>query len=280
MMLVKSANDIAVAVAETVGGSEAGFVAMMNQEAARLGMTSTRYINPNGLPGEGQWTNARDLAVLARAVWLEFPEYRPLFGIPAIQAGKRVLRSPNTLLERYQGANGMKTGFICASGYNVVASASRGGQTMIAVVLGERTAMSRAETAAELLNRGFATWQVVARARQTLDTFSPARRLSAAPADIRDLVCGKGHGGESEDGDISATTTANSALGPRVVTMAPVKVFTGGADPAPRRVADVPLPRPRPRLEATADVAPAFAPAGPVAVDPLDLMAPLPRARP
>ncbi|MBN9010384.1 MAG: D-alanyl-D-alanine carboxypeptidase, partial [Rhizobiales bacterium] len=103
MVLVHSANDIAVALAEAVGGSEARFVAEMNAEARRLGMASTHYDNPNGLPSPGQLTNARDLAVLARAVWTDFPQYRAYFGIPAIKAGRKVLRSENSLLLRYPG---------------------------------------------------------------------------------------------------------------------------------------------------------------------------------
>src|SRR5690606_991652 len=157
MMIVKSANDIATAGAETVGGSEAGFVAMMNAEAERLGMTSTHFDNPNGLPDLQHVSTARDLAVLGRAVWTDFPEYREYFGIPAIKTGKHVLRSQNKLLEQYRGTTGMKTGFICASGYNMVASARRGGRTLIAVVLGATSSNARNETAARLLDQGFAT---------------------------------------------------------------------------------------------------------------------------
>jgi D-alanyl-D-alanine carboxypeptidase len=127
MMIVRSANDITVAIAETVGGSEQKFIERMNSEAGRLGMASTRYHNPNGLPDERQVTTARDMAVLARALWLEFPEYREYFKIPAIKVGRKVLRSHNKLLEHFNGANGMKTGFICASGFNIVASATRSG---------------------------------------------------------------------------------------------------------------------------------------------------------
>ncbi len=156
MMLVKSANDIAMAVAETVGGSQAKFVARMNAEAARLGMASTHYDNPNGLPDNGQLTTARDLAVLASAILADFPEYASYFEIPAIKAGKRVLRSQNKLLEHYRGTTGMKTGFICASGYNIVASARRNGRTLVAVVLGAPSASDRNELAARLLDRGFA----------------------------------------------------------------------------------------------------------------------------
>ena len=92
MMIVHSANDIAVALAEGVAGSEEKFVSRMNAEARRLGMTQTRFANPHGLPDSGQITSARDLAILAREMLNEFPEYREYLDIPAIRVGKRVLR--------------------------------------------------------------------------------------------------------------------------------------------------------------------------------------------
>jgi D-alanyl-D-alanine carboxypeptidase len=155
MMMVKSANDIAVAVAETVGGSVPGFAERMNSEAKRLGMMRSQFINPHGLPEPRQITSARDMAVLARALLDEFPEQRGFLNIHAIQFGKTVMRTYNPLLEQYQGATGMKTGFICASGYNLVASAQRGGRELIAVVFGAYGGAARAEQAARLLNAGF-----------------------------------------------------------------------------------------------------------------------------
>lgn len=244
MLIVKSANDIAVALGEAVGGSEAGFVDLMNQEAARLGLTATRFVNPNGLPAPGQHTSARDLAVLGRAIWREFPEFRPLFGIPAIRSGRKVLPSPNMLLERYQGANGMKTGFICSSGYNVVATATRNGRTMMAVVLGESSSLERAEAAAGLLNRGFSNWALLPQMRQTLDTFQRASTRSTT-ADLRETVCRRHQRGETDDGDAAATAASSSALGPRVALMDPVPVFTGGAVSTEPAV-DIPLPRAKP----------------------------------
>jgi D-alanyl-D-alanine carboxypeptidase len=155
MMMVKSANDIAVAVAETVGGSEAGFADRMNLEAQRLGMTRSHFVNPHGLPQRRQITTARDMAVVARALLTDFPQHRSLLNIHAIQFGKTVMRTYNPLLERYPGATGMKTGFICASGYNLVASAQRGGRELVAVVFGEYGGQARAEHAARLLNDAF-----------------------------------------------------------------------------------------------------------------------------
>jgi D-alanyl-D-alanine carboxypeptidase len=266
MMLVKSANDIAVAVAETVGGSEAKFAVRMNAAAAKLGMASTHYDNANGLPDGGQLTTARDLAVLARALLTEFPEYRDYFGIPAIKAGKKILRSQNVLLERYRGTIGMKTGFICASGYNIVASARRGGRTLVAVVLGAASPDERNETAARLLDEGFANWFVGA--KPDLASFQASRSM-ADPVNLHDLICGKHDHQDASEEEASDETASGdapvikSALGPRFVLMDPVPVYTGRADPDPNAkpskpkvaAANVPLPHLRPRA---ADAAAAY----------------------
>ena len=226
MMMVKSANDIAVAIAETVGGSEAAFVAAMNREAARLGMAGTHFVNPNGLPDDANLTTARDLAVLARAIWMDFPEQRPLFMIPAIVAGKRVLRSQNALLEHYRGANGMKTGFVCASGYNMVASATRFGRTLIVAVVGATSSRERAETAAALLNQGFGNWFTANRPMLAAYKAAPAGQ---PVANLREVVCGKRVKPE-EDEAMLAGMAPTSALEPRFEVMAPVPVYTGRAD--------------------------------------------------
>src|SRR6516165_9418011 len=155
MLMVRSANDIAVTIAEGVGGSIEGFADMMNANARRLGMTQSNFVNPNGLPEENHVTSARDLGILARALILEFPEADSYWHIHSIRYGNRVMHNYNTLLDRYPGADGMKTGFICASGYNLVASATRDGHRLIAVVLGAWGGGVRAQQAADLLERGF-----------------------------------------------------------------------------------------------------------------------------
>jgi len=101
MMMVKSANDMAVVLAEGVGGSIDGFSALMNQNAQRLGMTQTSYVNPNGLPADGQITSARDLAILARAIIHDLPEYEYFYHIPAIRFGRKVTNNFNHLIGRY-----------------------------------------------------------------------------------------------------------------------------------------------------------------------------------
>ena len=249
MLMVKSANDMAVAIAEGVGGSIEGFADMMNANARRLGMTESHFVNPNGLPAENHVTSARDLGILARALILEFPEDDSYWHIHAIQYGNRVLHNYNSLLDRYPGADGMKTGFICASGYNVVASATRNGRRLIAIVLGAYSGAVRAQKAAQLLENGFnsggLSW--LTPSLGTVDQLAP---MDAQPPNLRDEMCG-GHRRKppSEDNDeeqqtatgdtgsaqgfmLSALRPANGkfVLGPPVETEAPVKVFTGPAD--------------------------------------------------
>lgn len=235
MMIVKSANDIAVAIAETVGGSEAGFIERMNAEARRIGMNSSQFRNPNGLPDDGQVTTARDLAVLARAIWSEFPQYRHYFSITAIKAGKRVLRNYNTLLDRYRGSNGMKTGFICNSGFNIVASATRDGKTLIAVVLGADSSKERAEIAAGLLDKAFRPGLTLAR-RPDLAAFANASTVGEA-VNMRSQVCAKRNKNEGEDDAVLAGLGLNkggsSLEEKRFFVMEPVTVSTLYVPPQP-----------------------------------------------
>lgn len=154
-LIIKSANDVAVMLAEAVGGSQPEFVASMNQTAQRLGMTRTTYVNPNGLPAPLQVTTARDLAKLARAAYNDFPEFAPYWSMFDARIGKIFIGTHNGLLHSFDGADGMKTGFICDSGFNVVASATRDGRRLMAVVLGEQTGRDRTIRAANLLEHGF-----------------------------------------------------------------------------------------------------------------------------
>jgi D-alanyl-D-alanine carboxypeptidase len=157
-LIVKSANDVAIMLAEAIGGSEEAFVKQMNDAARRFGMTRTHFVNPSGLPASDQVTTARDLARLARAVLRDFPEYAHLWAMADMQIGRRRLRTHNGLLRTYEGADGLKTGFICDSGFNVVASASRDGRRLVAVVLGEVSGRDRNVRAASLLEHGFETY--------------------------------------------------------------------------------------------------------------------------
>ncbi|HEX7072697.1 MAG TPA: D-alanyl-D-alanine carboxypeptidase family protein [Hyphomicrobiaceae bacterium] len=194
-LVVKSANDVAIMLAEAVGGSEPAFVERMNATALRLGMTNTHFVNANGLPAAGQATTARDLAKLAMAVTRDFPDYRYLWGLAEFRIGKRRIATHNNLLKTYDGADGLKTGFICDSGYNIVASATRDGRQLMAVVLGEPSSQERAQRASNLLDHGFATydWKVLF-GTTTLDTL-PVSENPRPLTSVRDTVtswsCGR-----------------------------------------------------------------------------------------
>ena len=251
MLMVKSANDVAVTIAEGVGGSIEGFADMMNANARRLGMSQSNFVNPNGLPAENHVTSARDLGILARALIREFPEDDAYWHISAIRYGNRVMRNYNSLIDRYPGADGMKTGFICASGYNVVASATRNGRRLIAIVLGAYSGAVRSQKAAQLLERGFnsggLTW--LTPSLGTVDALAP---IDAQPPNLREEMCG-GHrrkppsednqeeepaaaaAGESDGSPafmLSSLKPANGkfVLGPPVETTPPIVVFTGPAN--------------------------------------------------
>ncbi|MGE0698707.1 MAG: D-alanyl-D-alanine carboxypeptidase family protein [Hyphomicrobiaceae bacterium] len=178
-LVVKSANDVAVMLAERIGGNEEDFVRLMNDTARRLGMARTRFVNANGLPVPGQVSSARDLARLGLAVLRDFPDQNGLWAMPEVKVGKQRLRSHNHLLRTFEGADGIKTGFICDSGFNVVASATRDDRRLIAVVLGEPSGRDRTLRAAALLDHGFETvaWKAAFGA-PTIDTLpiDPAAR--------------------------------------------------------------------------------------------------------
>lgn len=160
-MILRSANDFSMALAELVGGSEDGFAQLMNATALRLGMTRSRFKNPHGLPDPEQVTTARDMAMLAKALLRDHPDRADVFSNPQVLIHRQVMHSGNDLLRTLEGANGMKTGFTCGSGYNIVATATREGHTLIAVVMGEPTRMARSERTAALIEHGFQryTWK-------------------------------------------------------------------------------------------------------------------------
>jgi D-alanyl-D-alanine carboxypeptidase len=188
-LIVKSANDVAIMLAERVAGSEPAFVEMMNQTANRLGMTQTRFFNANGLPHPEQVTTARDMALLAQALIKEFPQHAYLYSLPAFKLGNRFMRSHNSLLRTFDGADGMKTGFICASGYNVVASARRGDRQIVAVVLGERSNSARTIRAASLIQHGFDTFTWKALFSTPLDQMAVDTSGPRAPGNLQTVVC-------------------------------------------------------------------------------------------
>lgn len=150
-----SANDAAVVLAENIGGSETRFAHMMNQEARQLGMDHTVYYNASGLPNYHQWTTARDMATLALSIIQTYPQYYHYFSVRSFRYRGHTFYSYDHLAHEYRGADGMKTGYIHSSGFNLVTSAMRDHHRIIGVVFGGRTAHSRDVEMVSLLNRGF-----------------------------------------------------------------------------------------------------------------------------
>jgi len=148
---VRSANDVAVAVAERLAGSEEAFARVMTVKARQLGMTGTVFRNASGLPDEGQRTTARDMAVLSVALRSRFPHHYHYFSNREFAFGGKVVRGHNRLLGRIPGVDGLKTGYIRASGFNLATSAGRGGRRIVAVVLGGQSAASRDEHMVSLI---------------------------------------------------------------------------------------------------------------------------------
>ncbi|MBX4938526.1 D-alanyl-D-alanine carboxypeptidase family protein [Rhizobium binae] len=259
ILMVKSANDIAVAVAEAVGGTQEGFVTRMNGEALKLGMTDSHFVNPNGLPGKGQYTTARDLAVLTVALRRDFPQYAGYFSLEGFTTGQQNVPNLNMLIGRFAGADGMKTGFICASGFNQIGSATRNGRTLVSVVLGTDSLAARADATANLLQKGFTTQFP---SNETLGSLKPYGQGQDQVADISADICSaKGAKIRSETRDEVGRMKVHS---PYILEMDhdPQFVFAGlipGQDPQPSQqpenvatgdtaggIANVPVPLPRP----------------------------------
>jgi D-alanyl-D-alanine carboxypeptidase (penicillin-binding protein 5/6) len=154
-MTVKSANDIAVAMAERLGGSEARFAALMTLRGQELGMRNSRFVNASGLPDSRQISTARDLAILSRATMRDFPQYYSYFSIKGFEFRGRYIAGHNRLLTNMPGFDGLKTGYTNASGYNLAGSAVKDGRRLIAVVLGGSSTAWRDNNMEDLLTTGF-----------------------------------------------------------------------------------------------------------------------------
>nr|WP_301311509.1 D-alanyl-D-alanine carboxypeptidase family protein [Azospirillum lipoferum] len=154
-LVTKSANDAAVVLAEALGGTESRFAEMMTRKARELGMRHTVYRNASGLPNMEQVTTARDYAALSRALMRDHAKYYPYFSRRNFVYGGRTLANHNHLMSRYEGMDGIKTGYTVASGFNLAASAVRDGRRLVGVVLGGKSAVSRDNKMAALLDQAF-----------------------------------------------------------------------------------------------------------------------------
>ena len=222
-LVTRSANDAAVVLGEALGGDEENFARLMTQKARHLGMSSTVFRNASGLPNREQVTTARDLARLANALLRDFPHYYPVFSVQTYSYRGRPLENHNRMLASYAGADGLKTGYTAASGFNLVMSAMRDNRRLIGVVMGGDTAFQRDRLMAELMDRGFAMAGSLA-----LSPWSPQRMPPSARYNASNFVPGTA----IPEAPRHAPAVAQAARPPVEPTPAP-----SAAPPAPVRVA-------------------------------------------
>jgi D-alanyl-D-alanine carboxypeptidase len=226
-LITKSANDMAVAIAEHIAGSEQQFAQAMTERARQLGMAGTVFRNASGLHDPDQVTTARDMLKLALALQDEFPAHYRLFALRSFSYGGRTMRNHNLLLGTFPGTDGIKTGYIGMSGYNLVASVRRGGRHVIGAVFGGRSAKSRDATMRALLTRALRQASpvktrrvqpvLVVQPHPVRPAAMPAPRQAqtitaappAAPAPARPIAAG---GFEVQIGAFNSTAEAEQAL--------------------------------------------------------------------
>lgn len=179
----KSANDCAVVLAEAVGGSEDRFAKLMTMKARQLGMNHTRFVNASGLFKPAQVSTARDMAILSKALIDDHPQYYRYFSTESFTYEGNAYQNHNKLMNSYQGMDGLKTGYVYASGYNLAASAVRSGTRLIGVVFGGKTTRSRNNTMAQLLDRGFADITQI-----RVASLSPKQKLKPVTAQRKQIV--------------------------------------------------------------------------------------------
>jgi D-alanyl-D-alanine carboxypeptidase len=230
-LLVHSANDMAYVLAEATSGSIKAFSAEMNAQARRLGMTGSHFVNPNGLFDHRHISTARDIALLASALLREFPEHAHYYDQDALAVGKRKLSNRNALLRQMPEADGMKTGFVCSSGFNLVATASKDGRKLGAVIFGANNGKHRADLAEMLLVDGFSR---TGGARPKLMSIENVKTGAIVPADMTKQVCkqkplaiafSKDLGGWGISfGNYESSATADMALRGRMLSKAGIEL--------------------------------------------------------
>jgi D-alanyl-D-alanine carboxypeptidase len=203
-LVSKSANDVASVVAEYLGGTESQFAALMTERARALGMADTVYRNASGLPNPGQITTAYDQALLAQALLRDFPRRYAYFSERGFEYRGTWHNNHNRLMSEYPGMDGLKTGFIGASGFNLAATAVRDGRRLIAVVFGGTTARARDAHLADLLDRGFAENAPVLFAQLTTPALPVAAATRAAAIAAKPLPARKP--------DLAAPPTATASV--------------------------------------------------------------------
>jgi D-alanyl-D-alanine carboxypeptidase len=246
-IVTRSANDVAVAIAEKIGGDESSFAEMMTRKAHALGMSRTRYVNASGLPADEQITTARDLSILARATEERFPRYFKYFSTHEFDYDGEVIGNHNHLLGRVDGVDGIKTGYTRASGFNLMTSLHRDGRSLVAVVLGGRTAAARdaymesliRDHLAQASDRGHTAPMI---AEAAAPPAPPVRLASltvpagAIPAQSARSVAGAIEEGDEDSAEeATPSPTAAAPATPKPVATAPI---------APKPVAAAPVAKP------------------------------------
>ncbi|MCE8016954.1 D-alanyl-D-alanine carboxypeptidase [Halomonas sp. MCCC 1A17488] len=214
-LVVRSANDVAVVVAEALGGTESGFARMMTQRANELGMPNTVFRNASGLPDNAQVTTARDMATLSIRVMQDFPQYYHYFSTQSFSYRGTTHTSHNRLVRNYPGADGLKTGFIRASGFNVATSAIRNDRRIVSVVMGGFTAASRDTHMADLLDRGFARLSMLQRGDwiARADVLGDRMELSESPpASAQQLAAAPEAGGQVASAELERRLSFQSEM--------------------------------------------------------------------
>ncbi len=250
-LVTKSANDVAVVIAEGIEGSEREFAKRMTETARRMGMARTTFRNPHGLPDKRQVTTARDMATLAQRVMDDFPQYYSFFSTESFNFRGRTFNNHNNLLGKYEGTNGIKTGYTRASGFNLTASVMRDGKHLVGVVMGGKTPRSRDSHMEEILDEAFL--KVPTRGRTSIAAAPPVPRLRPeSPLDALPAAEAARLLAAAETGVPAAPAAANDVKPP----VEPVALAALKRDEAARTMAPIPEVRPSTAEQETATAAP------------------------
>jgi D-alanyl-D-alanine carboxypeptidase len=280
-VVTRSANDVAVAIAEAIGGDEANFAQLMTRKAHALGMSRTIYRNASGLPNDEQITTARDLTVLARATEERFPKYFHYFSTHEFNYAGEIIGNHNHLLGRVEGVDGIKTGYTRASGFNLLTSVHRDGRSLVAVVMGGRTGGARdrimeqliADHIAEASTEGHTATMIADNEPPPANAAPPVltagRSMSVVAADAADAAAPrtrpapepKGEGDNTSEDDEDSTPKAAVAAAPKLVPRPTPATFVRSTPPRIERTAPSSqslgwVKGPDPAPQATASLAP------------------------
>jgi len=258
-LVTQSANDASVVLAEAIGGSESRFTRLMTQQARALGMSRTNFSSTNGLPDPDNVSTAHDMAVLARALINDYPQYYPYFATKNFRYRGRNFPNHNHLMSSYPGMDGMKTGYIRAAGFNLVASAVRGRTRLIGVLFGGTSPSARNARMAELLDEAFeadsGSGAYVAEAPAAAPPAVAVTQVASVPfepplPDRRpsdtDAMLASAEGDAEEEG-----STGSDGIGAMIAMHAPARAQKVSFEPVPRALANIPLPKHLPARRAS-----------------------------